>query len=106
MQGPCLLAATRRVEFLDKRKFAAAAFDQDDEMVGVYELLSMGADANAEALPTTQRAGPQTSSVLVDHCTDFAHASAPKFTALFFQIHTIFQAPWSKVYELLDRSIV
>ncbi len=42
MQRPCLLAATRRVEFVDKRGFPVAAVDQ------VYELVSGRACADAE----------------------------------------------------------
>lgn len=33
MQEPCLLAATRRVGFVDRREFATAAVVQEGEMI-------------------------------------------------------------------------
>lgn len=36
MQKPCLLVATRRVEFVDKKKFATAGVAQ--EVIPFYEL--------------------------------------------------------------------
>lgn len=47
MQRPYFLAATRRVEFVDRREFAAAAVDQGGEMFGIYKLLSGRAFADS-----------------------------------------------------------
>lgn len=83
MQRPCLLVAMNRIEFVERGKFAVvapdqsplihllgpcwppdfrgciwvAAFDREGKMVGIYELLSVGACADAEVLPITQKAG-------------------------------------------------
>ena len=47
MQRPCHLAATKRVEFVDIREFAAAVGVQEGEMLGGYRLLSGRACADA-----------------------------------------------------------
>ena len=47
MQRPCPLAATKRVEFVDIREFAAAAGVQEGEMLGGYRILSGRACADA-----------------------------------------------------------
>ena len=47
MQRPCLLAATKKVEFVDIREFAAAAGVEEGEMLGGYRLLSGKACADA-----------------------------------------------------------
>ena len=48
IQRPCLLVAIRKVEFVDRWGFAAAAFDPDDKMLGGYGVLSGRACADAE----------------------------------------------------------
>lgn len=47
MQRPCLLGATKRVEFVDRREFAAAAVLQEGEMLVGYKPLSGKACADA-----------------------------------------------------------
>lgn len=96
MQGPRLMAATKRVEFVDKMKFAPAAFDREDEMLRRYELLSGRACAYAEPRH------------LPHEFSDFINLLAPDFAAKPSKPFGTNNYPtnWLMVRQILDRSIV